>query len=70
MYDGKRDFMSVEFHEGKVMFQYDLGSNRARLISEQKFNDGKWHIIEAQRKGQQGVLFADGVSGEFDLFCI
>jgi laminin alpha 3/5 len=60
-----RDFMSLEMREGRVLFQYDLGGMPAKLISNETFNDGEWHKIQAQREGQLGSLKVDDGAGKF-----
>ncbi len=59
------DFFSVELQDGQVLFQYNLGSGRAILRSdtENGYNDGEWHTVEATRVDKDGLLRVDGVTG-------
>ena len=57
------DFLSVELVDGHVVFQYDLGSGRATLRSSERYNDGKWHMVFANRFDKNGLLQVDGKSG-------
>lgn len=57
MYLGKlRDFLSLELRDGKVLFQYDLGSTPARIMTNGTYNDGQWHRISARRNRKDGLL--------------
>ncbi len=62
-----RDFMSLELHDGKVMFQYDLGSGIAKMESTETYNDGEWHTVVANRLKQDGLLKVDGVTGNVTM---
>ena len=55
----KPDFLSLELHDGKILFQYNLGSGTAKVETREKYNDGKEHVISANRVGQQGLLRID-----------
>lgn len=44
-----RKFLSIELNNGAVAFQYDLGGGPARLLTQESFNDGNWHVLEAVR---------------------
>ena len=59
-----RDFMSLELVDGKIVFQYDLGSGRAKLESTERYNDGNWHTVVANRLRQDGLLKVDSVTGK------
>ena len=60
----EKDFLSIEMKDGLIVYQFDLGSGRLTLRSNQKFNDGKWHTIQANRVAQDGILKIDGLTGE------
>jgi len=57
-----KDFLSLEMIDGHVVYQYDLGSGRAKLQSPQRYNDGKWHVLVANRLAQDGILKVDQVT--------
>src|SRR6218665_1433833 len=59
-----KDFLSLEFKDGKVIYQYELGSGRATIASTQRYNDGKWHLVTANRMNQDGILKVDTNTGE------
>jgi coxsackievirus/adenovirus receptor len=57
---GETDFFVVEMVGGKVKLIYNLGSGAGSVVSEQSFNDGKWHTLSAERYKKQGLLKVDG----------
>lgn len=64
MGDYKRDFLSIELKEGRVVFQYDLGGGSVALSSADKYNDGQWHSVTVVRQNQQGLLRMDEKEGK------
>lgn len=54
-------FYSIELKNGKVLFQYDLGSGAASLEStgNKTYNDGQWHTVVANRIRKDGILKVD-----------
>lgn len=58
------DYFAVEMKEGRVVFQYDLGSGPATRESKTKYNDGQWHKVEAKRLKKDGVLKVDSQTGK------
>ncbi|CAH0382822.1 unnamed protein product [Bemisia tabaci] len=54
-------YLSVELRDGKVLFQYNLGSGAAQILSPKTYNDDQYHSVEAVRQGRDGVLKVDGV---------
>src|SRR6218665_4216446 len=60
----RRDFLSLELNDGKVIFKYELGSGRATIASTQRYNDGNWHLVTANRMNQAGILKIDASIGE------
>src|SRR6218665_234837 len=59
-----RDFLSLALNNGKFIYQYELGSGRATIASTQRYNDGNWHEVLANRMNQDGILKVDGNTGE------
>ena len=55
------DYISLELQEGRLLFQFDLGSGNVEVRSNSTFNDGEWHVVSISREGQMGYLVADGV---------
>ena len=58
------DFLSIEMVDGRLVFQYDLGSGRATIESAERYNDGQWHKVNANRYGKNGLLQVDGKTGK------
>lgn len=42
--------------DGRIVLKYDLGSGGITLKSADKFNDGKWHSLEATRVDKEAIL--------------
>ncbi|XP_008557031.1 laminin subunit alpha [Microplitis demolitor] len=55
-----RHFLALEMKNGQVLYQFDLGDGPVALISQQKYNDGEWHTLEARRLGGIGLMEIDG----------
>lgn len=55
-----KDFISLGLLDGHLVFNYQLGSGEARLVSEDPINDGEWHRVTALREGQRGSIQVDG----------
>ena len=51
-----KEFMSIELNKGKVVYRYNLGDDTVTLKSPDKYNDDKWHTIEAVRRLRDGIL--------------
>jgi laminin alpha 3/5 len=64
-----RDFLSIELHDGKVLFQFNLGSGPGRAETKEKYNDGKVYTIQANRFKQQGLLRIEESSESELRFC-
>lgn len=60
----ERDFLSIEMVDGKLLFQYDLGSGRIKLQSMDRYNDDMWHSLQASRRNRDGALFVDNIKGK------
>nr|CAD2195397.1 unnamed protein product [Meloidogyne enterolobii] len=56
-----RDQLVLELVGGRVSLLFDLGSGPAKLVSnEEKYNDGKWHLVEVDRNEKTAKLQVDG----------
>lgn len=42
-----RKFMSLEIVNGRMVFQYNLGSGVGSAVSPEIYNDGRWHTVDA-----------------------
>ncbi|XP_054719477.1 laminin subunit alpha-like [Uloborus diversus] len=56
-----KEFLALELEEGYVILKFNLGSGTAVLRSQETFNDGKWHSLEATRVENEGILKVDQV---------
>ncbi|CAH1391978.1 unnamed protein product [Nezara viridula] len=59
---GLSSFISIELREGRILYQFDLGSGPLMLFTSKTFNDGKWHSIEVTRVDKKGNLKVDGLT--------
>lgn len=62
------DFLSIEMHGGKVLMQYDLGSGTAKMLTNEQYNDGKWHSLFGSRMNRRGIVKIDGNTGAYISF--
>lgn len=49
-------YLSLEMKNGNIVYQFNLGEGEITLRSPEKYNDGKWHTVEALRLERIGVL--------------
>ena len=57
----QNDQLVVELTGGRVSLSFDLGSGVGRLTSNNdKYNDGKWHIVHINRVERKAKLEVDG----------
>ncbi|XP_030765960.1 laminin subunit alpha [Sitophilus oryzae] len=52
-------FVALELRNGKILYQYNLGSGTKKFASTKQYNDGNWHKISAIRDGARGKLTID-----------
>ncbi|CAG0898967.1 unnamed protein product [Cyprideis torosa] len=52
-------YLSIELRDGRIMYKYDLGDGPSRIISQDTFADGNWHVLQAVRQGRDGRLLVD-----------
>uniref|UniRef100_A0A8C2PWQ0 Laminin subunit alpha 2 n=1 Tax=Cyprinus carpio TaxID=7962 RepID=A0A8C2PWQ0_CYPCA len=50
-----KDFMSAELRDGRVKVSYDLGSGTGFIISDKRYNDGKWKSFTISRMKKEGT---------------
>ncbi|CAH0547112.1 unnamed protein product [Brassicogethes aeneus] len=53
-------FIALELRNGKVLYQYNLGTETKKFYTSKTYNDGRWHKINAVREGTKGKLIVDG----------
>ena len=56
------EFFALELREGRIALKYELGSAPYCLESNQTYNDGRWHVVEANRVEKEGLLMIDTVN--------
>ena len=42
-----RKYLSLELRDGKLVFEFDLGSGPATIQTINSYNDGRWHQVDA-----------------------
>ncbi|XP_029641226.1 laminin subunit alpha [Octopus sinensis] len=60
-HNSETDFASLHLEDGHLVYQYELGSGRLVLRTNNTFNDGKWHSVKVSRRKQQGLIKCDSV---------
>ena len=58
------DFLAIWLQEGAVNYAYDLGSGLMHIRTQIKFNDGKYHSLNATRDMQSCILIMSDRSGQ------
>ncbi|XP_076027108.1 laminin subunit alpha-4 [Genypterus blacodes] len=56
------DFMALFLANGKLVFMFNVGDQRVKIRSEEKYNDGSWHNVIFIRDGSMGRLIMDGLT--------
>ncbi|XP_059355199.1 laminin subunit alpha-2 isoform X1 [Carassius carassius] len=51
-----KDFMSAELRNGRVKVSYDLGSGTGSIISDKRYNDGKWKSFTMSRMKKEATI--------------
>lgn len=54
-----KTFIALELRNGKVLYQYNLGSGTKVFVTSKPYNDGLWHKVTAERDGPKGYLVVD-----------
>ncbi|KAL3080577.1 hypothetical protein niasHT_036523 [Heterodera trifolii] len=55
-----RDQLMVELVGGRISLSFDLGSGLGKLLSNgQRYNDGKWHLVQMDRQERSAKLKID-----------
>ena len=58
------NFLAIWLQEGAVNYAYDLGSGLMHIKTQMKFNDGKYHSLNATRDMQSCILIMSDRSGQ------
>ncbi|XP_055362152.1 laminin subunit alpha-4 isoform X2 [Betta splendens] len=53
------NFMALFLAHGKLVYTFNVGNQRVRVRSEDKYNDGVWHNVTLIRDGSMGQLILD-----------
>lgn len=61
--DAQEDnFMALSLAHGKLLYTFNVGDQRVKIKSEDKYNDGSWHSVIFIRDGNVGRLIVDGLT--------
>ncbi|XP_064094479.1 laminin subunit alpha-like isoform X2 [Macrobrachium nipponense] len=55
-----RDYVTFYLKDGKLVFSFNPGTGAALMRGIQPVNDGQWHTVVVERRGDYGVLYVDG----------
>ncbi|XP_050725715.1 laminin subunit alpha-like isoform X5 [Eriocheir sinensis] len=55
-----QDYITFYIKDGKLVFSFNPGMGAAIMRTEDFFNDGVWHNVVLERKGNEGTLYIDG----------
>uniref|UniRef100_T1J097 Laminin subunit alpha n=1 Tax=Strigamia maritima TaxID=126957 RepID=T1J097_STRMM len=53
------DYFAIELRDGRIVFQFELGSGVLSLKSNDVLNDGEWHSVQASRIKREARLMID-----------
>lgn len=56
------NFMALFLAHGKLVYTFNVGDQRVKIRSEEKYNDGAWHNVIFIRDGSVGRLIIDGLT--------
>ncbi|CAJ1077321.1 laminin subunit alpha-4 isoform X2 [Xyrichtys novacula] len=56
------NFMALYLAHGKLVYTFNVGDQRVRVRSEEKYDDGAWHNVIFIRDGSMGRLIIDGLT--------
>ncbi|XP_034555452.1 laminin subunit alpha-4 isoform X2 [Notolabrus celidotus] len=56
------NFMALFLAHGKLVYTFNVGDQRVKVRSEEKYNDGAWHNVIFIRDGSTGRLIIDGLT--------
>ncbi|XP_067273513.1 laminin subunit alpha-4 [Pseudorasbora parva] len=60
--ESEENFMALFLTHGRLVFTFSSGQNQVRILSKEKYSDGKWHDIIFIRGGNMGRLIIDGLT--------
>ncbi|XP_012676862.2 laminin subunit alpha-4 [Clupea harengus] len=56
------NFMALFMAQGKLMYTFNIGQDKVRIKTQEKYNDGAWHNVIFIRDGNTGRLIVDGLT--------
>lgn len=56
------NFMALFLAHGKLVYTFNIGDERVKIKSDEKYNDGAWHDVIFIRDGSMGRLIIDGLT--------
>ncbi|KAM6915336.1 laminin subunit alpha-4 [Xenentodon cancila] len=60
--DAQEDnFMALFLAHGKLVYTFNVGDQRVKIKSEERYNDGAWHNVIFIRDGNHGQLIIDSL---------
>uniref|UniRef100_A0A8C7D9E1 Laminin subunit alpha-4 n=1 Tax=Oncorhynchus kisutch TaxID=8019 RepID=A0A8C7D9E1_ONCKI len=60
--EAEDNFMALFLAHGKLVYTFNLGQQRVKIKSLEKYNDGAWHNVIFIRDGNLGRLVIDGLT--------
>nr|XP_051707390.1 laminin subunit alpha-1 isoform X1 [Oryctolagus cuniculus] len=54
------DYATLQLHEGRLQFMFDLGKGRTKVSHPALLNDGKWHTVKTEYIKRKGIVTVDG----------
>ncbi|KAM9840767.1 laminin subunit alpha-4 [Aulostomus maculatus] len=60
------NLMALLLVHGQLVYTFNVGNQRVRIRSEEKYNDGAWHDVIFTRDGNVGRLVIDGLTVQED----
>ncbi|XP_041500327.1 laminin subunit alpha-1-like [Microtus oregoni] len=54
------DYATLQLHEGRLHFMFDLGKGRTKVSHPTLLSDGKWHTVKTEYVKRKGFLTVDG----------
>ncbi|XP_076129263.1 laminin subunit alpha-4 [Alosa pseudoharengus] len=56
------NFMALFMTQGRLMYTFNVGQEKVRIKTQEKYNDGAWHNVIFTRDGNMGRLIVDGLT--------
>ncbi|MBN3288511.1 LAMA4 protein, partial [Polyodon spathula] len=55
------NFMALFLTHGRLVYMFNVGNNKLKIKSQEKYNDGAWHNVVFTREKNEGRLIIDGL---------